>query len=145
MDLDCGDYYTNFTAPAVMEGKIRESYLDNALINLYVVLMRLGYFDGSPAYEKLGKDDVCTKDNIELATEAARQGMVLLKNDHNVLPLSTEKYKKVAAVGPKANANYDMVGNYAGITRISQFGHWPIQAWSELHVSNVESHSYLVE
>ncbi|XXG50487.1 hypothetical protein AAC387_Pa02g4488 [Persea americana] len=115
MDLDCGDYYTNFTAPAVMEGKIRESYLDNALINLYVVLMRLGYFDGSPAYEKLGKDDVCTKDNIELATEAARQGMVLLKNDHNILPLSTEKYKKVAAVGPKANANYDMVGNYAGV------------------------------
>lgn len=115
MDLDCGDYYPNFTGLAVNQGKVQESVVDNALINLYVVLMRLGYFDGSPAYSQLGPDDVCTKENIELAAEAARQGLVLLKNDNNVLPLSPNKYKKVAAVGPKANANYDMVGNYAGI------------------------------
>lgn len=113
MDLDCGDYYPNFAMPAIDMGKVRESDVDKALINLYIVLMRLGFFDGNPAYESLGKDDVCTKENIELAADAARQGIVLLKN-HNTLPLSSNKYKNLAVVGPHANATKAMIGNYAG-------------------------------
>ncbi|KAK1316321.1 putative beta-D-xylosidase 5 [Acorus calamus] len=74
----------------------------------------LGYFDGAPGYDSLGKDGVCRKDHIELAREAARQGIVLLKND-NVLPLIPAKFDKIALVGPHANATDAMTGNYAGI------------------------------
>ncbi|XXG84668.1 hypothetical protein AAC387_Pa10g2135 [Persea americana] len=115
LDLDCGDYYPNFTMPAVNMGKVRESDIDKALFYLYNVLMRLGFFDGSPAYAALGKDDVCTKENIELATDAARQGIVLLKNDNNTLPLRSKKARTLAVVGPHANATSAMIGNYAGI------------------------------
>ncbi|KAM7280149.1 hypothetical protein ACFE04_007283 [Oxalis oulophora] len=62
MDLDCGVYYNNSLA---------------------------WIFDGIPAYASLGKKDICSNENIELATDAARQGIVLLKNDNETLPLTT--------------------------------------------------------
>ncbi|KAK1279202.1 putative beta-D-xylosidase 5 [Acorus gramineus] len=114
LDMDCGVYYQNWTVASVEKGKMRETDIDKALINNYVTLLRLGYFDGAPGYDSLGKDDVCSKDHIELAREAARQGIVLLKND-NVLPLTPAKFDKIALVGPHANATDAMTGNYAGI------------------------------
>ncbi|XP_006840294.3 beta-xylosidase/alpha-L-arabinofuranosidase 1 [Amborella trichopoda] len=115
LDLDCGSYYPNYTHSAVQQGKIGEPDVDKALVNLYVVLMRLGFFDGQPAYAKLGKDDVCSESNIELAAEAAREGIVLLKNRDNTLPLDVNKQKKIVVIGNNANATDVMRGNYAGI------------------------------
>ncbi|XP_058111023.1 probable beta-D-xylosidase 5 [Magnolia sinica] len=115
MDLDCGTYYTNFTESAILKGKARESDVDKALRNLYVVLMRLGFFDGSPTFASLGRDDVCSMENMDLAAESAREGIVLLKNEGETLPLRSNKYKKLVLVGPHANATTAMIGNYAGI------------------------------
>ncbi|KAL2244693.1 beta-xylosidase/alpha-L-arabinofuranosidase 1-like [Sesamum indicum] len=115
LDLDCGNFYTNFANSSVRMGKVKEAEIDNALKNLYTVLMRLGFFDGSPKFENLGKPDVCSNEHIELATEAARQGIVLLKNDAETLPLSSEKIKTIAVIGPHANATSAMIGNYAGV------------------------------
>ena len=114
MDLDCGEYYTKFLPSAVKQGKVKESDMDNSLINLYVVLMRLGFFDGIPSLASLGKNDICSKENIELAAEAARQGIVLLKNDNETLPLDPAKFKSLELIGPHANATEAMIGNYAG-------------------------------
>ncbi|KAJ4715464.1 Beta-D-xylosidase [Melia azedarach] len=115
LDLDCGDYYTNHTVSAVQQGKVRETDIDNSLKYLYVVLMRLGWFDGNPKYKSLGKNDICSQQNMELAAEAAREGIVLLKNDDNTLPLDNAVFKNLALVGPHANATLAMIGNYAGI------------------------------
>ena len=114
MDLDCGDYYTDNVEAAVRQGKVREADIDKSLNFLYVVLMRLGFFDGIPQYNSFGKNDVCSKENIELATEAAREGTVLLKNENNSLPFSIDKVKTLAVVGPHSNATSAMIGNYAG-------------------------------
>ncbi|CAN6466656.1 unnamed protein product [Victoria cruziana] len=114
LDLDCGSYYPNFGKSTVLKGRTRESTIDKSLMNLYVVLMRLGFFDGNPMYNSLGMTDVCTKENVELAREAAREGIVLLKNN-NTLPLSSHQVKSLAIVGPHANATTIMIGNYAGI------------------------------
>ncbi|KAF8392685.1 hypothetical protein HHK36_023034 [Tetracentron sinense] len=115
LDLDCGVYYTNFTENAVMQGKVRENEIDKSLNYLYVMLMRLGFFDGSPSFISLGKENVCSDEHIELAIEAAREGIVLLKNDNDTLPLSSNNFKNLAVIGPHANATKVMVGNYAGI------------------------------
>uniref|UniRef100_A0A7N0ZR99 Fibronectin type III-like domain-containing protein n=1 Tax=Kalanchoe fedtschenkoi TaxID=63787 RepID=A0A7N0ZR99_KALFE len=114
MDLDCGWSYDRSLANAVHQGKVSEKTLDESLINLFVVLMRLGFFDDTTQFAYLGKSDICSEEHIELATDAARQGIVLLKNNAT-LPLSPSKYKKFALVGPHANATVDMIGNYAGI------------------------------
>ncbi|KAJ6377920.1 hypothetical protein OIU78_028195 [Salix suchowensis] len=90
LDLDCGDYYTDNVEAAVRQGKVREADIDKSLNFLYV-------------------------ENIELATEAAREGTVLLKNENNSLPFSIDKVKTLAVVGPHSNATSAMIGNYAGI------------------------------
>ncbi|XP_052210535.1 probable beta-D-xylosidase 5 [Diospyros lotus] len=119
MDLDCGykigSFYGNYAAGAVAQGKVREAEVDKALKNLYTVLMRLGYFDGSPQFKSLGRADVCSEEHIELAAEAARQGIVLLKNENETLPLNSGEIKTIAVVGPHANATEAMIGNYAGV------------------------------
>nr|XP_010914750.1 beta-xylosidase/alpha-L-arabinofuranosidase 2-like [Elaeis guineensis] len=118
LDLNCGwgqyNIYQHWGESAVAQGKVRETDIDRALTNLYMVLMRTGFFDNIPAYENLGLADICNKENIELATEAARQGIVLLKNN-NALPLDPKKIKLAALIGPHANATTPMIGNYNGI------------------------------
>ncbi|KAF9662990.1 hypothetical protein SADUNF_Sadunf18G0111800 [Salix dunnii] len=71
------------------------------------------YFDGNPQHNSLGKDDIRTDENIELATEAAREATVLLKNENGALPLSYDKIKTLAVAGPSANATDAMIGSYA--------------------------------
>ncbi|THF97025.1 hypothetical protein TEA_001705 [Camellia sinensis var. sinensis] len=115
LDLDCGSFYTKFSENAVVQGKVGEAEIDKALKNLYIVLMRLGFFDGSPHFKSLGKNHICSDEHIELATEAAKQGIVLLKNDNQNLPLNSAKIKTIAVVGPHANATKVMIGNYAGV------------------------------
>ncbi|XP_010422951.1 PREDICTED: beta-D-xylosidase 3 isoform X2 [Camelina sativa] len=76
-----------------------------------------GFFDGDPKkqlYGDLGPKDVCTAENQELARDAARQGIVLLKNSPGSLPLSPSAIKTLAVIGPNAKATVTMIGNYFG-------------------------------
>lgn len=117
LDLDCGNFLGQHTLAAVQGGKLAEADIDNAITNNFIVQMRLGFFDGDPRqqqYGALGPKDVCTAENQELAREAARQGIVLLKNDNDVLPLDAKSLKSVAVIGPNANVTHTMIGNYEG-------------------------------
>ncbi|KAK6131145.1 hypothetical protein DH2020_035113 [Rehmannia glutinosa] len=117
MDVNCGSYLANHTKSAVEKGKVSESDIDRALYNLFSVRMRLGLFNGIPSelpYANLGRNDICTPKHQELALEAARQGIVLLKNSANLLPLSKSKTKSLAVIGPNADVSKTLVGNYAG-------------------------------
>ncbi|XP_015900127.2 probable beta-D-xylosidase 5 [Ziziphus jujuba] len=115
LDLDCGSYYGDSLQGAVLDGLIKEKDIDRSLKYLYIVLMRLGFFDGNPTFRSLGKDDVCSVEHVELALEAAREGIVLLKNDGDTLPLNINKVNSIAIVGPHGNATSAMIGNYAGV------------------------------
>eukprot|EP00249_Psilotum_nudum_P032074 c47221_g1_i1 orf=439-2817(+) len=118
LNMNCGTFLSKYTVQAVQEGKLNESIVDQSLSYLYTVLMRLSYFDGDPTkqqYGLLGPADICTDDHRQLAIEAARQGIVLLKNDGSTLPLSRSKMGKIAVIGPNANVTTTMIGNYAGI------------------------------
>ncbi|KAL0648143.1 hypothetical protein Bca4012_046434 [Brassica carinata] len=77
-----------------------------------------GFFNGDPKkhpYGNLGPQDVCTAENQELAREAARQGIVLLKNSPGSLPFSPSAIKTLAVIGPNANVTDTMIGNYHGV------------------------------
>ncbi|EEE61783.1 hypothetical protein OsJ_16354 [Oryza sativa Japonica Group] len=116
LDLNCGNFLAQHTVAAVQAGKLSESDVDRAITNNFIVLMRLGFFDGDPRklpFGSLGPKDVCTSSNQELAREAARQGIVLLKNT-GALPLSAKSIKSMAVIGPNANASFTMIGNYEG-------------------------------
>ena len=113
LNLDCGLFYLDYLESAVLQGKAKESDMDKALINMYIGLMRLAFFEVDEYYANLGPKDVCSAQNQELVVEAAREGIVLLKNDGS-LPLSTNEIKNLAVIGPHADATKPMIGKYAG-------------------------------
>lgn len=118
LDLNCGNWLKMNTMGAVEGGLVEESVVNQAVSNNFATLMRLGFFDGDPSkqmYGNLGSEDVCTPAHQELAREAARQGIVLLKNALHSLPLSPSAINSLAVIGPNANATTAMIGNYAGI------------------------------
>ncbi|KAL1832586.1 hypothetical protein ACET3Z_002237 [Daucus carota] len=116
LDLDCGPYLAVFTEGAIKQGKLSEADVNTALLNTLTVQMRLGMFDGPrQPYANLGPRDVCTPDHQQLALEAARQGIVLLKNQKTSPPLSTRLHPTVAVIGPNSDVTVTMIGNYAGV------------------------------
>ena len=128
-DLDCGTFYQSNLGTALSQGLIEDADLDRALTRLYGSLIKLGYFD-NPAnqpYRALGWSDVNTESSQHLAYTAAVSGIVLLKND-GILPI-TSKDKKIALIGPWANATTQMQGNYAGV---APFLHSPLYAAQQL-------------
>lgn len=115
--MNCGDFLGKYTEKAVSLKKVEESVVDKALLYNYIVLLRLGFFDGDPKllpFGKLGPSDVCTNDHKSLALDAAKQGIVLLENK-GTLPLSPKTTKTIVITGPNANATTVMISNYAGI------------------------------
>ncbi|XP_058200049.1 probable beta-D-xylosidase 2 [Rhododendron vialii] len=118
LDLDCGPFLGVHTGEAIKRGILREADVDGALVNTVTIQMRLGMFDGEPSAQRfgnLGPGDVCTPAHKELALEAARQGIVLLKNRKASLPLSPHRHQTVAVIGPNSDVTVTMIGNYAGV------------------------------
>mmetsp|Transcript_18126 Transcript_18126/g.43550 ORF Transcript_18126/g.43550 Transcript_18126/m.43550 type:complete len:739 (+) Transcript_18126:71-2287(+) len=116
MDSDCGSFLDKHMQDAITAGVVKKDDFDAALTNMFRVRMRLGHFDpaDSQPYLKYGVDKINTQEHQELALEAARQGIVLLKNN-GALPLDAGKVKKIAVIGPHGNATTTMQGNYQGV------------------------------
>ncbi|PIA61138.1 hypothetical protein AQUCO_00300570v1 [Aquilegia coerulea] len=118
LDLDCGPFLAVHTAGAIERRLLNEVDVNNALVNTMTVQMRLGMFDGEPSRQPYGHltiSDVCAAANNQLALEAARQGIVLMKNRGPTLPLSTLRHRTVAVIGPNSDVTVTMIGNYAGV------------------------------
>jgi beta-glucosidase len=113
-DLDCGRTYAALTK-AVQENLLAETDIDTAVVRLFTARMRLGMFDPSAAvpFNAIPISEVNSAAHRELALEAARESIVLLKNRNNTLPLKPS-IRKIAAVGPTADLLESIEGNYNG-------------------------------
>lgn len=114
-DLNCGTMYVHLLQ-AVRDGLVEEETLDRALVRLFTTRMKLGLFDDPEqvSYSKITYKDVNTKKNQELNLKAARESLVLLKNEGNLLPLDKKKLKTIGIIGPNADNRRALVGNYEG-------------------------------
>ncbi len=86
--------------PAVRNNQVKESVIDDKVRRILRVKYKLGLFDGT---NKNYKGSVNTKEHQDLAREVAENGIVLLKNEKNVLPLDLGKIKSIAVIGPNAS------------------------------------------
>jgi beta-glucosidase len=113
-DLNCGRVYPALRE-AVAQGLISEEEIDQALARLLRTKFKLGLFDPEEEvpFANVPYEVVACPEHRSLAREMARQSMVLLKNENNLLPLGTD-LKTVAVIGPNADARKVLLGNYFG-------------------------------
>ena len=112
---------THFTPPAdfilplrkaVADGKISQETLDKRVAEILRVKFWLGLFDNP--YRGNGKQAeqiVHSKEHQAVSLEAARQSLVLLKNEMNLLPLS-KSLRSIAVIGPNADERTQLICRY---------------------------------
>jgi beta-glucosidase len=125
-DLNCGRTLSNFLSKSVEKQLVSEEAIRTALTRVLTGRFLLGEFD-PPAdvpWSDLAPSILEDRPHRELAREAARQSLVLLKNEDRLLPLSKEKIRKVAVIGPMAGSchlggysgrSIDLISPYAGV------------------------------
>jgi beta-glucosidase len=113
-DLDCGGTYKALPE-AVKRGLIQESEIDAALTRLFTARFKLGMFDppATVPWSSISPSENDSAAHRLLALQAARESIVLLKND-GVLPLKGSPHT-IAVIGPTAESIDVMRGNYYGV------------------------------
>lgn len=108
MEMVSGSY-VQYLPQLVKEGKVSVEAIDNAVRNILRIKFRMGLFENP--YVDTKKESVLYADaHLKVARQAAIESAILLKNDNNTLPLS--RGKKVAIIGPMADAPHDQMGTW---------------------------------
>ncbi len=113
-DLNCGGTYQVFSQAALDKGIMNVADIDTALTRIFKARFLLGEFDppGMVPYTFIPDSAINCLANRNLALKAAREAIVLLKNEHSVLPLRAESITRLAIIGP--NASLVQLGAYSG-------------------------------
>ena len=112
-DVECGSDYRSLPE-AIKNGFITEEQINTSLLRLLQARFELGDFDPDDMVEwtKIPMSVVASKEHKQLALEVAREGMTLLQNRNNILPLRRDQ--KIVVMGPNANDSTMLWGNYTG-------------------------------
>ena len=115
-DVECGFNYAYKSLPdAVRKGLLSEAEVDKHVIRLLEGRFDLGEMDDPSLVEwsKIPYSAMSTKASAQIALDMARQTIVLLQNKGNILPLR-KNAEKIAVIGPNADNEPMMWGNYNG-------------------------------
>jgi beta-glucosidase len=121
VDLECGCTYGLpcdfiYLTLAVLHHTVTEDDLRQAALRLFRTRFRLGMFDPPERvpYAQIPYAVVDSQPHREAALEAARQSLVLLKNEGGALPLDKSAVRRIAVIGPNADDTLVQAGNYFG-------------------------------
>lgn len=106
---DTMQFIVPFTQLA-QEKKVSIDRIDDAVRRILRVKFELGLFENR--YVNGDKDRYATPENRLLSLEAARECIVLLKNEQNILPIDKQKYKRILITGPNAD-NQSILGDWS--------------------------------
>lgn len=112
MDME-SNAYVNHLVDLVKNGEVSESVVDDAVRRILRVKFELGLFDDPYKYcdNAREKELLYNEAHMELALEAAKRSIVLLKNENKLLPLAKDQ-KKIAIIGDLADDKTSMLGNW---------------------------------
>ncbi len=102
-------------AELVANGSVDEKIIDQSVARILRMKFLTGLFENPYVDEAKADNILGNEKHAELALEAARKSIILLKNDKELLPLQTDKYKTIAVIGP--NAAPCVLGGYSGKPR----------------------------
>lgn len=107
-----GPNFLESIVKAVKEGRISEERINKAARKILEAKFLLGLFENPFVDVKKEGNKIFTPEHQQTALEAARQSIVLLKNENNILPLNSKSYKKIFITGPNANSQ-TILGDWA--------------------------------
>lgn len=110
-DLNCGNTYLH-VLNAYEHGLVSEEVITESAVRLFTTRFLLGLFDGSE-YDAIPYEKVECAEHLALAEKAARESIVLLKND-GILPLDKNTVGTIGVIGPNADSRIALTGNYHG-------------------------------
>jgi len=124
-DLECETceteqfLYDKYLLNAYKKGYITDDDINKNVTRLFRARFLLGEFDPPEKvpFTKIQKSKLDCPEHRLLALQAARETMVLLKNENNILPLDKNSIKQVAVIGP--NADIVELGGYSGTPSIT--------------------------
>jgi beta-glucosidase len=118
INLDCSNLLQDDVVKAVQQNLLTAKEIDSALSPILRTQLKLGFYDdpGASPFSRYGEDSVSNNYHRMLACKMAEQGIVLLKNNNNILPLDKDKYSAIAVVGPNAASLDPLVANYHGVS-----------------------------
>ena len=100
--------FINMLTELVNEGKISQSRIDDAVRRILTIKFKLGLFE-NPYADRSNADSIGCEEHREIAREAVRESLVLLKNEGSLLPLS-KNLDSIVVAGSKA----DDIGSQCG-------------------------------
>ena len=109
VDVDLGANCFSQLKESVEKGRVSMKTLDRAVKRVLLRKFEAGLFDHPYVDESAAAGLVRTPEHLEVAAQAAREGVVLLKND-GVLPL--KRGTRIALIGPNADNQYNQLGDY---------------------------------
>ena len=118
VSLDCSGLLQKDLQTAIDRGLVTRTEIDSALAPILRTQLRLGFYDQAATipYSKLGAESVHSDRHVQLTRKAAQQGMVLLKNSHNILPLKANAYQSIMVLGANAATADPLLANYHGMS-----------------------------
>jgi beta-glucosidase len=105
------DCYLHLCA-LVRAGKLKERLLDELIEPMLHWKFKMGLFDDPYVDPALAAQVVGSEDNRQLALQAGRETITLLKNDNGLVPLDPGKIRSIAVIGP--NADRQLLGGNSG-------------------------------
>ena len=97
LEMPTGKFFGSNLETAVESGRVPMSVIDDKLVRRFRTMMEYGLFDTTPAFKSVP----ASEDGMK-AEHFAEEGMVLLKNDGNTLPLDSKNLGSIAVIGPFA-------------------------------------------
>ena len=112
MDMPWGSYegvpFGKQLADAVEVGKVPVEILDEMVRRHLWLRYQIGLLGEKKC--RIGEGELNTPAHQQVAYEAAAEGIVLLKNEHQLLPLKANKVKNIVVLGPNADRRFDVLG-----------------------------------
>lgn len=130
VDLEAPSPYAYGELKVLVEsGELDEKILDLAVKRILMAKFRAGMFDNPYEISPDRATRVHTPEHILHARQMAEESIILLKNDHQLLPLDAEKLQSIAVIGP--NADQVQFGDYS-ITKSNDYGVTTLEGIREL-------------
>ncbi|RYG05253.1 MAG: beta-glucosidase, partial [Chitinophagaceae bacterium] len=106
-----GNGYGKFLDSALATSLTDTVALNKAVRNVLRMKFELGLFENPYVDVSKVAGQINNKEHKEIAAQVARESVILLKNEKNVLPLS-KNLKRIAVLGPNADNIYNQLGDY---------------------------------